>query len=200
MGEVPGPQGSRARAAAHAQVHTNPWYVRPRHDSSKDRADPLIDCTLYTLLVANIKTEFQFAPLPKTNPVLVGHRWKEYHAALGLGSIVDFSWQTVQREKPELIHLLDFPYNGETTRPQLLEDKITDNKYHLCVGFLFYVFLLVIGCCARTGSVRNHGGVPDIDASAYELEIEGLVKNPVTISLKDLQDPEQYPCVHLELG
>lgn len=23
--------------------------------------------------------EFQFVPLPKTNPVLIGYRWKEYH-------------------------------------------------------------------------------------------------------------------------
>lgn len=23
--------------------------------------------------------EFQFVPLPKTNPILIGYRWKEYH-------------------------------------------------------------------------------------------------------------------------
>lgn len=51
--------------------------------------------------------------------------------------IVDYSWETVQREKPDVIHLLDFPYNGETRRDQLLEGKITDNKYHLCVSALF---------------------------------------------------------------
>ena len=73
-------------------------------------------------------------PLPKTNPVLIGHRWKEYHEALGLKSIVDFSWETVQKEKPDMIHLLDFPYNGETPRKALMEGKVTDNKYHLC-GF-----------------------------------------------------------------
>ena len=55
----------------------------------------------------------------------------EYIQALGLKNIVDFSWETVLKEKPDLIHLLDFPYNGETTRSQLLEGKITDNKYHL---------------------------------------------------------------------
>ena len=27
--------------------------------------------------------EFQFVPIPKTNPALVGHRFKEYYAALG---------------------------------------------------------------------------------------------------------------------
>lgn len=76
-------------------------------------------------------TEFQFVPLPKTNPILVGHRWKEYHEALGLKNIVDFSWETVQKEKPGMIHLLDFPYNGETPRPELVSGKITDNKWHL---------------------------------------------------------------------
>jgi len=116
--------------------------------------------------------EFQFVPLPDTNPVLVGRRWKEYHEALGLRSIVDFSWETVQKEKPDLIHLLDFPYNGETRRDQLLQGKVTDNKYHF---------------------VRNHGGIPDINEDLFQLEIGGLVKNPVSISLKDLKDPEKFP-------
>lgn len=78
------------------------------------------------------RSEFQFEPLPKTNPVLIGWRWKQYHEALGLRSIVDFSWATVLQEKPDMIHLLDFPYNGETPRNQLLT-KITDNKFHLYV-------------------------------------------------------------------
>ncbi|KAK7037250.1 hypothetical protein VNI00_011241 [Paramarasmius palmivorus] len=116
--------------------------------------------------------EFQFVPLPNTNPVLIGHRWKEYHEVLGLKSIVDFSWETVQKEKPDLIHLLDFPYNGETTRDQLLEGKVTSNKYHF---------------------VRNHGGVPDINEDDFELEIGGLVKNPIKISMKDLKDPSKFP-------
>lgn len=53
--------------------------------------------------------------------------------ALGLKNIVDFSWETVQKEKPDIIHLLDFPYNGETRKDQLLEGKLTDNKFHLFV-------------------------------------------------------------------
>ena len=44
-------------------------------------------------------------------------------------------------------------------------------------------------------SVRNHGGIPDIDASAYEVEIGGLVGKPATISLADLQDPLKFPYV-----
>lgn len=48
-------------------------------------------------------------------------------------------------------------------------------------------------------SIRNHGGVPDIDADAFELEIGGLVNKPVKISLKDLQDPNKFPYVYLSL-
>jgi sulfite oxidase len=44
-----------------------------------------------------------------------------------------------------------------------------------------------------TYSVRNHGGIPDIDDDSYELEIGGLVKNPVKISLRDLKDPNIFP-------
>ncbi|PCH39809.1 molybdopterin binding oxidoreductase [Wolfiporia cocos MD-104 SS10] len=116
--------------------------------------------------------EFQLVPLPQTNPVLVGHRWKEYHEVLGLRRIVDFSWETVLKEKPDMIHLLDFPYNGETPRAPLLAGKITDNKYHF---------------------VRNHGGVPDIDEDAFELEITGLVNTPVKLTMKDLKDASKFP-------
>ena len=42
-------------------------------------------------------------------------------------------------------------------------------------------------------SVRNHGGVPDIDPDVFELEIGGLVKEPVKISLRDLKDPNLFP-------
>jgi len=32
-----------------------------------------------------------------------------------------------------MIHLLKFPYNGETRRETLMKGKITGNKDHLCV-------------------------------------------------------------------
>lgn len=60
--------------------------------------------------------EFQLEPLPKTNPVLEGVRWKQYHAALGptLTDIPKESWETVKKEKAvDMTHVLDFPYNGE---------------------------------------------------------------------------------------
>ncbi|EPQ52866.1 molybdopterin binding oxidoreductase [Gloeophyllum trabeum ATCC 11539] len=116
--------------------------------------------------------EFQFVPLPKTNPILDGERFKAYHAAVGLSSIVDFSWETVLKEKPNMIHLLQFPYNGETRREDLIAGKITDNKVHF---------------------IRNHGGVPDIDEDALEISIGGLVNKPVKLTMKDLKDPNKFP-------
>lgn len=83
------------------------------------------------MLLTDFDTEFQYSPLPTTNPILIGYRFKEYHSALGISDIVDHSWEVVQKEKPDIIHLLDFPYNGETRRDQLLAGKLTDNKYHL---------------------------------------------------------------------
>ncbi|OCH91604.1 molybdopterin binding oxidoreductase [Obba rivulosa] len=120
--------------------------------------------------------EFQLAPIPDTNPVLIGWRYKEYHEALGLKHIVDHSWEIVQKEKPDMIHLLDFPYNGETRRDKLMEGKITDNKYHF---------------------IRNHGGVPEIDEDAFELEFGGLVNKPCNLTMKDLKDPNKFPQMEL---
>jgi sulfite oxidase len=93
-----------------------------------------------------------------------------------------------------MIHLLDFPYNGETRRDRLMEGKITDNKTHLYVTFETITAQCKIHLVY---SVRNHGGIPDINAEAFELEIGGLVNTPVKISLKDLQDPAKFPCVHI---
>jgi sulfite oxidase len=63
--------------------------------------------------------EFQLKPLPETNPVLEGVRWKQYHYAMGetLKDIPDISWDYVKKEKSEdMIHVLQFPYNGEPPR------------------------------------------------------------------------------------
>lgn len=63
--------------------------------------------------------EFQLKPLPGTNPRLEGVRWKQYHAALGpiFENLPKESWDIVQEEKAEdMIHVLDFPYNGEPPR------------------------------------------------------------------------------------
>jgi hypothetical protein len=44
-------------------------------------------------------------------------------------------------------------------------------------------------------SVRNHGGIPDIQEDVFELEIGGLVNKTVKLSLKDLKDPAKFPLV-----
>ena len=88
-----------------------------------------------------------------------------------------------------MIHLLDFPYNGETPRAELIRNKITDNLWHLYEVSWYAGDALLI----YSASVRNHGGIPDIDEEAHELEIGGLVNKPVKISLKDLKDPSKFP-------
>ncbi|KAF2226378.1 Oxidoreductase, molybdopterin-binding domain-containing protein [Elsinoe ampelina] len=117
--------------------------------------------------------EYQSGPLPKTNPILEGVRWKQYHAATGLGQLVDISWDYVKKEKSEdMIHVLQFPYNGEPPRRRLVETELTSNKDFF---------------------VRNHGGVPEIDPSAYFLDIEGLVKSPKRLTLSDLKNESLFP-------
>ena len=63
--------------------------------------------------------EFQMYPVPHTNPLLEGVRWKQYHYAMGetLKDVPDISWKYVKGEKSEdMIHVLQFPYNGEPPR------------------------------------------------------------------------------------
>jgi sulfite oxidase len=43
--------------------------------------------------------------------------------------------------------------------------------------------------------VRNHGGIPDIDPSAYDIRLDGLVNDPKTLTLADLQDETRFPRV-----
>ncbi|KAJ9142947.1 Nitrate reductase 1 [Pleurostoma richardsiae] len=117
--------------------------------------------------------EFQLQPLPDTNPVLTGERFKQYHYATGLRSIVDKSWETVLKEKSkDMIHVLQFPYNGEPPRRRLVDTEITTNEDYF---------------------VRNHGGIPYIDPDKYTLDISGLVNNPKRLTLADLQNENFFP-------
>ncbi|KAM0131298.1 hypothetical protein ACHAP3_006950 [Botrytis cinerea] len=119
--------------------------------------------------------EFQLVPLPKTNPVLEGVRWKQYHYALGRKTkdMPAESWLFVEKEKsPDMIHVLQFPYNGEPPRNRLVESAITSNEDHF---------------------VRNHGGIPEIDEDSYFFDVAGLVNNPKRITLKDLKDETIFP-------
>ncbi|PQE29127.1 oxidoreductase molybdopterin binding domain-containing protein [Rutstroemia sp. NJR-2017a BBW] len=119
--------------------------------------------------------EFQLVPLPKTNPILEGVRWKQYHYALGkkLRDIPAESWLFVEKEKsPDMIHVLQFPYNGEPPRDRLVESVITANEDHF---------------------VRNHGGIPEIDEDKYFFDVEGLVNEPKRITLADLKNESLFP-------
>ncbi|KUI74367.1 Sulfite oxidase, mitochondrial [Cytospora mali] len=119
--------------------------------------------------------EFQLVPLPDTNPILEGVRWKQYHYAMGptLNNQPDISWKYVKQEKAaDMIHVLQFPYNGEPPRSRLVETEITNNEDFF---------------------VRNHGGIPEIDISQYSLDIEGLVNQPKRLTLADLQNEELFP-------
>ncbi|KAI1775902.1 molybdopterin binding oxidoreductase [Hypoxylon cercidicola] len=119
--------------------------------------------------------EFQLAPIPGTNPVLEGIRWKLWHRAVGgrLTAVPEESWAVVLKEKSlEMLHLLQFPYNGEPPKRLVTAQPITPNPLHF---------------------VRNHGGIPSIDPSAWFLRLDGLVKEPKKLTLSDLQDESKFP-------
>jgi sulfite oxidase len=59
------------------------------------------------------------------------------------------------------------PYNAEPTRSALVEHVLTPTD-------TFYV--------------RNHGTIPDISASAWRLQVDGMVDRPLQLSLGDLQE------------
>ena len=78
-----------------------------------------------------------------------------------------FDTLTPSEEKhPDMLHLLQFPYNGEAPKRLVTAKTITPNDLYF---------------------VRNHGGIPDIEPDKWELEIDGLVKNPRKFSLQELK-------------
>lgn len=90
-----------------------------------------------------------------------------------LKDVPEESWKIVQEEKSkDMIHVLEFPYNGEPPRDRLVETPITHNADHF---------------------VRNHGGIPEIDPKQFKLDIEGLVKNPRSFTLDELMDESGFP-------
>ncbi|KAK7974319.1 hypothetical protein PG989_016167 [Apiospora arundinis] len=121
--------------------------------------------------------EFQLGPIPASNPVLPGTHWKMWHHAVGgeLTQVPDDSWDTVLREKhPDMLHLLQFPYNGEPPKRLVTDKVITPNSLHF---------------------VRNHGGIPIIDKEDYSFMLDGLVQNPRSFTLDDLMDESKFPRV-----
>jgi DMSO/TMAO reductase YedYZ molybdopterin-dependent catalytic subunit len=78
--------------------------------------------------------------------------------------------------KEGLVLLNDRPINAETP-PHLLDSPITTNEHFF---------------------VRNNGGIPaNTDADGWELTIDGLVANPLKLSIADLK--EQFEVVKLAL-
>jgi sulfite oxidase len=121
--------------------------------------------------------DFQLGPLPDTNPVLTGERWKLWHRAIGgpLTSMPEESWLRVIQEKhKDMLHVLEFPYNGESPKRLTTAQPITPNS-------LFFV--------------RNHGGIPDIEAEKWDLKIDGLIGKSQTLTLKDIMDETRFPRV-----
>ncbi|KAI6261154.1 hypothetical protein MCOR19_002577 [Pyricularia oryzae] len=119
--------------------------------------------------------EYQLAEIPGTNPVLPGTRFKLWHHALGgeLEDVVDDSWNCVLEEKHvDMLHLLQFPYNGEPPKRLTAAKDITPNPLHF---------------------VRNHGGIPSIEKDDFSFDVDGLVKNPKTFTLDDLMDESRFP-------
>lgn len=115
------------------------------------------------------------ANIPATNPVLPGTHWKMWHHAVGgeLDAVPDDSWKTVLDEKhPDMLHLLQFPYNGEPPKRLVTDKPITPNSLHF---------------------VRNHGGIPIIDKEDYSFLLDGLVANPQSFTLDDLMDETRFP-------
>lgn len=119
--------------------------------------------------------EFQLGPIPDSNPVLEGVRWKAWHKAIGgpLTSVPEESWLRVIQEKhPDMLHLLQFPYNGEPPKRLVTAKPVTPNNLHF---------------------IRNHGGIPDIESDKWYLTLDGLVKNPRKFTLAELQDESVFP-------
>jgi sulfite oxidase len=71
-----------------------------------------------------------------------------------------------------MLHLLQFPYNGEPPKGLLTKENITPNDLHF---------------------VRNHGGIPDIDPVEFDLRLDGLVNNPKVLTLDDLKNEALFP-------
>lgn len=119
--------------------------------------------------------DYMTGPIPGTNPVLPGEDFKEWHYALGgeLTSVPDDSWKTVLEEKhPDMLHLLQFPYNGEPPKRLVTAKSVTPNPLHF---------------------VRNHGGVPIIEEDKWFLILDGLVANPKKYTIQDIKDASKFP-------
>jgi hydroxyacylglutathione hydrolase len=72
----------------------------------------------------------------------------------------------IEAKHPALVVWTEDPINAETPLELLCQSAVTPTE-------LFFV--------------RNHGPVPEVDASSYRLVVGGLVRDPLTLSLDDLR-------------
>ncbi|KAH7041612.1 oxidoreductase molybdopterin binding domain-containing protein [Microdochium trichocladiopsis] len=119
--------------------------------------------------------EYQMTEIPATNPLLDGERWKLWHSAIGgeLTVVPNDSWKIVLEEKhADMLHILQFPYNGEPPKRLVTSKPVTPNPLHF---------------------VRNHGGIPIIDKQNYSFLLDGLVSHPQSFTLDELMDETRFP-------
>jgi sulfite oxidase len=90
--------------------------------------------------------------------------------AAGLGLSRRLPGQDAARANNQLITRQESPFNAEPVLDRLVDTWITPHE-------LFFV--------------RSHGAVPQIDAAAFRLRIEGLVEKPQTFSIAELR--ERFP-------
>jgi len=86
------------------------------------------------------KPRESFETHPKHQP---GVRWKMWHKVIGgpLTLVPDESWSVLEEKHPEMLHILQFPYNGEPPKCLITAKTITPNPLHF---------------------VRNHGEIPTL--------------------------------------
>ncbi|KAJ5805970.1 Eukaryotic molybdopterin oxidoreductase [Penicillium pulvis] len=162
--------GNRAKLFARERKGWKGYVEWENYPQKKDKAHKILTSQTFDPC-----PDFNFGPIPGTNPVLPGDDFKEWHAALGgeLTTASDDSWRCVLKEKhPDMLHLLQFPYNGEPPKRLVTSKAITPNPLHF---------------------VRNHGGIPLIDKESWDLQLDGLVHNPKTYKFSDLMDETKFP-------
>lgn len=71
-----------------------------------------------------------------------------------------------------MLHLLQFPYNGEPPKRLVTAKSETPNSLHF---------------------VRNHGGIPIIDKNKFKLSLDGLVADSKDFTMDDLMDESRFP-------
>jgi sulfite oxidase len=90
-----------------------------------------------------------------------------------LTNVPEESWEIVLKEKhQDMLHLLQFPYNGEPPKRLVTAKAVTPNPLHF---------------------VRNHGGIPEIDPEKWTLQLDGLVAKPQRLTLAMLKDEKLFP-------